>query len=227
MTEKKCARCDRGYKIDLGLCVKCIEGCSLCSNNYTCDYCLSGYELDSQKQCIFTNNFNFDVDKYKQIKQKLNTEKHKRKYKNNNETDETFSNYDYKKKNKYYYIYYIVGMFLFFLIIFIICYLIKKAGRRQMNREVQNVSIRNNNVNISSNSERKIISEKVLEKEFYNFKKNINNSGNSKANECNICLNNNIQLANFKCGCSLKVCKKCYIKCKTMSNKCPGCRRII
>ena len=44
---------------------------------------------------------------------------------------------------------------------------------------------------------------------------------------CNICFQKKINLAHFKCGCSLKVCKVCYIKCKMMSNKCPGCRAII
>ena len=72
LTEKECARCDRGYKIDLGICIKCIEGCSVCSNNNTCDYCLSGYELNSQKQCIFSNVFDFDINKYKNLKLKLN-----------------------------------------------------------------------------------------------------------------------------------------------------------
>ena len=90
---------------------------------------------------------------------------------------------------------------------------------------IQNVSIQNNNSINNSNSERIIINEKLLEKEFYKYTKTINNS--SEINECNICFKNINQLASFKCGCSLQVCKECYIKCKKMSNKCPGCRTII
>ena len=74
LTENVCARFDRGYKIDLGLCIRCIEGCSVCSNNYTCDYCLSGYELNSNKKCVFTNNYDFNVTKYKSLKQSLSHE---------------------------------------------------------------------------------------------------------------------------------------------------------
>ena len=44
---------------------------------------------------------------------------------------------------------------------------------------------------------------------------------------CHICMEKNNSLAHFKCGCSLEVCQKCYVKCKLMSNKCPGCRAII
>ena len=45
--------------------------------------------------------------------------------------------------------------------------------------------------------------------------------------DCNICFQQKINVTHFKCGCSLKVCKVCYIKCKMISNKCPGCRAII
>ena len=45
--------------------------------------------------------------------------------------------------------------------------------------------------------------------------------------ECNICFQNKLNVTHFKCGCSLNVCKACYIKCRMMSNKCPGCRAIL
>ena len=44
---------------------------------------------------------------------------------------------------------------------------------------------------------------------------------------CHICLQKKLSVAHFKCGCALEVCKDCYIKCKSSSNKCPGCRAII
>ena len=46
-------------------------------------------------------------------------------------------------------------------------------------------------------------------------------------NECNICFEKKEDLGRFKCGCSFKVCKDCYIKCKKSNIKCPGCRRKI
>ena len=45
--------------------------------------------------------------------------------------------------------------------------------------------------------------------------------------DCHICMEKNNTVAHFKCGCSLEVCQKCYVKCKLNSNKCPGCRAII
>jgi len=45
--------------------------------------------------------------------------------------------------------------------------------------------------------------------------------------QCHICMQNKNNVTHFKCGCSLEVCKNCYIKCKMGSNKCPGCRAII
>ena len=42
---------------------------------------------------------------------------------------------------------------------------------------------------------------------------------------CGICMENVLCLAHFKCDCALEVCKKCYVKCKLGSNKCPACRR--
>ena len=44
---------------------------------------------------------------------------------------------------------------------------------------------------------------------------------------CHICMEKNNSLAHFKCSCSLEVCQKCYVKCKLINNKCPGCRAII
>jgi len=45
--------------------------------------------------------------------------------------------------------------------------------------------------------------------------------------QCHICFQKNLAVAHFKCGCALEVCKDCYIKCKSGSNKCPGCRATI
>ena len=45
--------------------------------------------------------------------------------------------------------------------------------------------------------------------------------------ECNICMEQKLNVAHFSCGCFLIVCKDCYIKCKMTSNKCPGSRVLI
>ena len=45
--------------------------------------------------------------------------------------------------------------------------------------------------------------------------------------DCNICFQKRINVVHFKCGCSFVVCKDCYLKCRTESNKCPGCRALI
>ena len=44
---------------------------------------------------------------------------------------------------------------------------------------------------------------------------------------CNICMQNKNSVTHFKCGCSLEVCKNCFIRCKMTNDKCPGCRAII
>ena len=66
-----CELCNQGYYLLGGLCYKCIKGCSICSNNYTCEYCLSGYELTSDKQCNLTYNFDFDITLYNKYKSEL------------------------------------------------------------------------------------------------------------------------------------------------------------
>ena len=43
-------------------------------------------------------------------------------------------------------------------------------------------------------------------------------------NNCNICLQETESVCHFKCGCALKVCEECFIKCKKLDKKCPGCR---
>lgn len=63
-TVDECAICSQGrYKIG-GLCKKCIKGCASCSNNKTCVYCLSGFELTKNKTCQLTNIFDFDLKSY-------------------------------------------------------------------------------------------------------------------------------------------------------------------
>ena len=71
ITNDECLICNQGYYLLSGICLKCIEGCSLCSNNDTCIYCLSGYELNSEKKCDLVKKFDFNVNKYKKIKNRL------------------------------------------------------------------------------------------------------------------------------------------------------------
>ena len=41
---------------------------------------------------------------------------------------------------------------------------------------------------------------------------------------CNICLQDVPSVCHFKCGCAIEVCENCYINCKKINKKCPGCR---
>ena len=45
-----------------------------------------------------------------------------------------------------------------------------------------------------------------------------------KKSRCGICLENKKSLAKFKCKCALLVCKECFIRCRTTSDRCPACR---
>ena len=44
---------------------------------------------------------------------------------------------------------------------------------------------------------------------------------------CEICMDDVLCVAHFKCNCALEVCNKCYVKCKIESDKCPACRKQI
>ena len=44
---------------------------------------------------------------------------------------------------------------------------------------------------------------------------------------CEVCMQDVISVAHFKCNCAFEVCNKCYVRCKLESNKCPACRKII
>ena len=42
---------------------------------------------------------------------------------------------------------------------------------------------------------------------------------------CEICMENVLCVAHFECNCALEVCKKCFVKCKIESDRCPACRK--
>ncbi len=71
VTLDECAICSQGYYNIGGICKKCIDGCSKCSNNHTCDYCFSGYNLNDDGQCELNNIFDFNVDLYIYFKEIL------------------------------------------------------------------------------------------------------------------------------------------------------------
>ena len=73
----------------------------------------------------------------------------------------------------------------------------------------------------------KIIKENNEEKKICFVCKKVVKKINSIQKTCNICLQVKNSVVHFKCGCSIEVCKDCYIKCKMNSDKCPGCRKII
>ena len=71
ITNDECLICSQGYYLFSGICIKNIEGLSICSDNDTCLYCLSGYEFNSEKKCVFINNYDFNVSEYKRFKNEL------------------------------------------------------------------------------------------------------------------------------------------------------------
>ena len=71
ITSDVCLICNQGYYLLGGKCIKCIEGCSICSNNNTCEYCMSGYSIDSDKLCNLTNIFDYNLDIYNNRKNVL------------------------------------------------------------------------------------------------------------------------------------------------------------
>ena len=77
-----CLLCDQGYYLVGGICNNCTYGCSICNNNETCQYCLSGFKLTNDKKCELNadnlNDFDFSVNKYKKYRNQLI----KRKYPN-------------------------------------------------------------------------------------------------------------------------------------------------
>ena len=50
ITDDECVISNPGYYIIGGNSTKCPTGCSVCGNSDTCLYCLSGYELNSEKK---------------------------------------------------------------------------------------------------------------------------------------------------------------------------------
>ena len=67
----ECLICKQGYYLLSGVCKKCGEGCAQCANATVCIYCMSGYELTPDKGCNLTYNFDYNIDVYKDRKNKL------------------------------------------------------------------------------------------------------------------------------------------------------------
>jgi hypothetical protein len=87
VTPDECAICAQGYYNIGGICKKCIDGCSKCSNNYTCDYCFSGYQLKYDGQCELNNIFDFNVDLYIYYKEILYKKYHENEIHNKSAKD--------------------------------------------------------------------------------------------------------------------------------------------
>jgi len=73
VTDDYCLVCDQGYYLIGGICKKCTYGCSLCTNSDTCNYCMSGFELNQEKKCELkdNNSFDFSIKKYNYYKYDL------------------------------------------------------------------------------------------------------------------------------------------------------------
>ena len=79
----------------------------------------------------------------------------------------------------------------------------------------------------NEDSDRQYFNDIILEKEF-EFYIIHDISFNKKENsECNLCSRANCNLAHFKCECSLRICKECFIKYKKNFKVCPKCKKDI
>ena len=67
----ECLICQQGYYHIGGICKKCIDGCSICTNGNTCEYCISGYDLTPEKTCNLTYNFDYNTAVYEVYKENL------------------------------------------------------------------------------------------------------------------------------------------------------------
>ena len=381
ITNDECIICSQGYYLLHGICTKCPEGCSFCSDNNTCIHCLSGFELNAEKKCNYTGNFDFNVVKYKKYKnylidmfypeENINDEEYdtvecdehclkcyddnaickecnKLYILNNNECikhcsdsnclecslvynneqcvqcknnyilkngicsyncsdkncmsctfednvekcdkcsvgytlDESFL---CKKKTDYLTILFcILGALIFLLII--ASFFLYKRKRIQLGRDIFLYNSSNNHSNFVNvygrnhridNSGRMALNKETISEEFEALKRKMEKGkqmcqfckkkpGKFKCDcgcivckehsvlkkvegdgenykicfncekvvkkvtqikyDCHICMQKKISVVHFKCGCSLEVCKDCYIKCKMGNDKCPGCRAVI
>ena len=67
-----CYACQQGYYVEGGFCKRCINGCSKCNDDTSCQYCLSGYELDANGHCNYNSNkYDFNVNLYQKKKFQL------------------------------------------------------------------------------------------------------------------------------------------------------------
>ena len=381
ITDDECLICMQGYYLLNGICKRCTEGCSICADSNECINCLSGFELNSNKRCIPSNKFDYNINLYKMKKNKLikknypdenvidlgsldipecdknclkcyqNTgvckecdslykltdnkcekycsdtnceecsmingfekcSKCKTDYilKNGlcvynctdinciscvfeNETETCVKcdpNYDLDKKNnkckkKINYVsiaFAFIGLIL--LIISIVSFCIYRKKRREYRNRLMlsympgsNINVYHRNNNRVDVSERPVLSKEELAEEF-EIQKNKTEKGNQMCQfckkkagkfkcdcgcivckehsslknmegdgenykvcfacgkivkkvspikyDCNICMVKKLNVAHFKCKCSLLVCKDCYIKCKMSNEKCPQCRNEI
>jgi hypothetical protein len=71
ITNDECIICTQGYYLLNGICKRCPQGCSKCFNSDTCIHCLSGYELNAEKKCYYTGNFDFNLETYQNYKNEL------------------------------------------------------------------------------------------------------------------------------------------------------------
>ena len=393
ITDDNCLICNQGYYLLGGKCFKCSYCCAFCTDNDTCTYCISGFELNSQNTCVYTSKLNFNKYLYKQYKNSLlkinypneaisdleavviqECDKNCAKcYQNTGECLECKSHYllsnnecikycndnhclecsiddDYEycnkcekgyivKNGKCVYnctksgclsctledneeicskcdadysldesshtckrginyisiIFSIIALLIIIISIIICCFYRKKRNeyRRNLmainympqyqgNMNMANIYIRNANINANDandmSSERPPFTKEELSDEFEIQKRKMEkgnpqcqfckkNAGKYKCDcgcvvckehsslkdmegdgqkykvcyacekivkkvtpiksDCHICMQKRINVAHFKCGCALEVCKDCYIKCNMSNDKCPGCRALI
>ena len=204
--ENSCIQCKAGKQLINGRCWNLgnncqdlIPNCALCNGNDKCYACKADYFLE----------------------------------KNN-----TYC----KKVRSYLFILYIFIVILSCGLAVLITYLIIQKKRRlrleEEERRRRREEERENNINSIANTERLNLNnrKKKYEREFDRLEnsdkkstndKEDNKSSSSDQNKCNICYRTDVIIKSFKCGCSFKVCKECYVQSKLRTNRCPQCRAVI
>ena len=242
---EECLQCKNDYYIKNGRCIYSLD----CLDN-NCEECRDQFQyscLKYKKRKILMNGQYLDYSSNKCLICEDNIC-----YKCSNNP---ISNKNKTKKgtNYIFLVYIFLGIALLIGTIILVVYCYKK--RRQNNNNVVNINQRNDahvpydnpyhesGRRINNNVQARANNNHVRNNNNHNQRNDRNNFGrefddllrqniaNSRTQsidfQCNICLENNINLAHFRCGCTFRVCRNCYIRQKTNSNICPQCRRNI
>ena len=233
----ECSQCKDDYNLSGNKCIKCYsERCSECSDasENSCSKCENGFHLIDGRCWNINNDCNNLIsncilcngsDKCYSCSDNYALDKNKTKCE--------------KIRNYWIILYIFLGLLLIGIIVLnVICQRkrILRLNREEEERRRAQRERELNNIENNHNSERLSLNDrkKKFEREFERLPGNDDNqirnesvSSSTDGRKCYICYKKDEIAKSFKCGCSFKVCKECYVQSKLRSNKCPQCRSII